>query len=312
MQTFLPYTDFAESARVLDSSRLGKQRLEALQALRALVLPVYGWSNHPAARMWRGHVPGLVRYTVAMIDEWTARSNTDAIRPFVLEFAPEVDGVPQEDVPMPPWMGDAAFHDSHRSNLVRKLPEHYREFFPDVADDLPYVWPEPDLPQGADAVAPTGPAIAVLRARRAADLEEWAATGVVTLPARSPNGTRSKAWRAQTEVFAELRAGARLGVLTPDNETVLLARVEEEPTRYGPDPDAEPTPAEEAPPPPPEERPKKRGRAKKAEQEAAPPPPPESGLRVRVEFGDELPRGAFPQPVLLQDPRVFFSAPAPG
>jgi hypothetical protein len=35
VQTFLPYADFAESARVLDRARLGKQRVEALQVLRA-------------------------------------------------------------------------------------------------------------------------------------------------------------------------------------------------------------------------------------------------------------------------------------
>lgn len=34
MQTFLPYPDFAESAKVLDNGRLGKQRLEAKQILQ--------------------------------------------------------------------------------------------------------------------------------------------------------------------------------------------------------------------------------------------------------------------------------------
>ncbi|HEX7304900.1 MAG TPA: cytoplasmic protein, partial [Lentzea sp.] len=42
---------------------------------------------------------------------------------------------------LPPWIGDEAVHRSHRSSLVRKFPEHYRRFFPDVPDDLPYVWP---------------------------------------------------------------------------------------------------------------------------------------------------------------------------
>ncbi|MDQ1681515.1 MAG: hypothetical protein QOH99_56, partial [Frankiaceae bacterium] len=35
MQTFLPYADFGASARVLDDRRLGKQRVETLQILRA-------------------------------------------------------------------------------------------------------------------------------------------------------------------------------------------------------------------------------------------------------------------------------------
>ena len=37
MQTFLPYADYAASAKVLDRMRLGKQRVETLQILQTLV-----------------------------------------------------------------------------------------------------------------------------------------------------------------------------------------------------------------------------------------------------------------------------------
>lgn len=36
MQTFVPFPDFARSAAVLDDKRLGKQRVEVLQIVRAL------------------------------------------------------------------------------------------------------------------------------------------------------------------------------------------------------------------------------------------------------------------------------------
>ena len=36
MQTFLPYSNYPASARVLDNKRLGKQRVEVLQILKAL------------------------------------------------------------------------------------------------------------------------------------------------------------------------------------------------------------------------------------------------------------------------------------
>lgn len=134
MQTFLPYPSFADSARVLDRARLGKQRVEALQVLRAVTIPTYGWRNHPAAKMWRGHVPALAEYALAMTDEWIAQGHADTVRPQLLEFV-------GEPVVMPPWLGDPALHLSHRSNLVRKDPEFYRPLFPDVPDDLPYVWP---------------------------------------------------------------------------------------------------------------------------------------------------------------------------
>ena len=42
---------------------------------------------------------------------------------------------------LPPWLGDPALHRSHQSSLVRKDPAFYKEKFPDVPDDLPYVWP---------------------------------------------------------------------------------------------------------------------------------------------------------------------------
>ena len=72
MQTFLPDPRFDESARLLDDARLGKQRVETLQVLRALELPDYGWVNHPAVRMWRGRTPALVAYGLAMVRQWRA------------------------------------------------------------------------------------------------------------------------------------------------------------------------------------------------------------------------------------------------
>ena len=42
---------------------------------------------------------------------------------------------------LPPWLGDEAFHLSHCAALVRKDPEFYGPQFPDVPNDLPYVWP---------------------------------------------------------------------------------------------------------------------------------------------------------------------------
>jgi len=52
VQAFLPFADFADTAAVLDSPRLGKQRVETLQILRALELPEYGWQNHPAVTIF--------------------------------------------------------------------------------------------------------------------------------------------------------------------------------------------------------------------------------------------------------------------
>ena len=141
MQTFLPYPSFAESAAALDSRRLGKQRVETFQLLRALTVPGHGWRNHPAAKMWEGHLPALVSYGLVITDEWIGQGRNDTVREKILVFAPEVDGVAQNDLELPAWIGDEAFHRAHRSNLIRKDAEFYVPRFGDVPDDLPYIWP---------------------------------------------------------------------------------------------------------------------------------------------------------------------------
>ena len=144
MQTFLPYPDFRQSAAALDTPRLGKQRVEALQTLRALVIPEYGWQSHPAIRMWMGHVPALTMYGLAMVDEWTKRGFADTTRDNIREFAPQAAHPDYAaKILLPPWLGDPEFHLSHRSNLIRKDPHFYEEVFPGTEHGLEYVWPEP-------------------------------------------------------------------------------------------------------------------------------------------------------------------------
>lgn len=154
MQTFLPYPDVARSAAVLDDRRLGKQRVETLQILRALCLEGYGWSSHPAVTMWRGHLPALVAYGIAVVDAWVGRGYADTTRPLIAEFAHPDGPRPADELvaagTFPPWWGDPALHRSHRSALLRKDPAHYGAAFGadarDLPDDLAYVWPDPPAP----------------------------------------------------------------------------------------------------------------------------------------------------------------------
>lgn len=135
MQTFLPLPDFRESAAVMDRLRLGKQRVEALQILRALADPEYGWQNHPAVRMWRGHAGALVRYGTAVCDEWTSRGYRDGCRDKIAVMA---DPATASD---PPWLGDDEFHASHRAALLLKDPDHYGRFGWAEEPAYDYVWP---------------------------------------------------------------------------------------------------------------------------------------------------------------------------
>jgi len=141
MQTFLPYADFAKSAQVLDRQRLGKQRVETLQVLKALHVPDYGWRQHPAVKMWQGFGGALLEYQAAICNEWTSRGYRDTCLEKSTAIVLE-SGLSLANVVMPDWLGDEELHRSHRSNLIRKFPEHYRPLFElGLSDDLPYVWP---------------------------------------------------------------------------------------------------------------------------------------------------------------------------
>jgi len=148
VQTFLPYPDFERSARALDAKRLGKQRVETIQVVRALTRPTYGWANHPAVLMWKGYEEALGRYGLTCCEVWTERGFGDTcavtigadLRAFgIVTIRTQAELAAGEA--LPPWLGQERVHVSHQSALVRKDPEFYRRVFPDVPDDLPYAWP---------------------------------------------------------------------------------------------------------------------------------------------------------------------------
>lgn len=136
MQTFLPYEDYAQSAAVLDDSRLGNQCYrECTTLIRG------GWKNHPASKMWRGHERHLALYAHALAIEMGKRAKwkPEVVQRWTAFWSAQAEQY--EDTGPPSWLGEAEFHLAHRSNLLRKNPEHYRQFWPDERDDLPYIWP---------------------------------------------------------------------------------------------------------------------------------------------------------------------------
>lgn len=150
MQTFLPYDDYAKSARSLDRARLGKQRVENLQIMGTLLGCRFqddkivinknrGWVNHPAVNMWRGYEFQFLLYQVAIVEEWEARGYEDTCLAKTARLYHFNGHVSYSG--LPPWMGNPTLHISHQSNLIRKDPEHYGPQFPGVPDDLEYYWP---------------------------------------------------------------------------------------------------------------------------------------------------------------------------
>lgn len=154
MQTFLPYPDFDRSAQVLDSQRLGKQRVEAMQLLKVLSQGPYRydseqkrqvktpWYNHPAAQMWRGYEFALFAYGKSICDEWTSRGYKDSclLKMWAI-IMDNTSGVIGSTLKLPPWLGNFHFHASHRANLFRKNPTHYGQFGWHEDPAMPYFWP---------------------------------------------------------------------------------------------------------------------------------------------------------------------------
>lgn len=151
MQTFLPYAGYDASARVLDNKRLGKQRSENLQILKALKLPDYGWKHHTATAMWRGYEHALGLYHACIVSQWLKTSDHDiTARKFLAILEPDFADVPRPldflflhcmSYPAPPWLGDERVHKTHRSNLLRKDWKHYGQFGWTEPSNLCYYWP---------------------------------------------------------------------------------------------------------------------------------------------------------------------------
>lgn len=144
MQTFLPYPSFSATAECLDRQRLGKQRVECLQIMKILSgrHPPSRWRNHPAVKMWEGHEFSLRLYAACICYEWMRRGYKDTCNDKIsFEYA----GIPIPDGGVnykpPAWLGNQEFHAAHRSNLLRKAPEHYSRFGWAEPPSLPYVWP---------------------------------------------------------------------------------------------------------------------------------------------------------------------------
>ena len=177
MQTFLPFADFSKSAACLDDKRLGKQRVECLQILKALQSPArcepckgtgtlsFGWirgvaqsmaqcprckasgyiprawANHPATRMWRGYEHTLTNYLEAVIEEWEFRGVEDTVWRRVNEEFRDIVNTAYSDCMYPHWLGDERLHSSHRAALLYKLPAHYSQFGWTETPKQDYYWP---------------------------------------------------------------------------------------------------------------------------------------------------------------------------
>ena len=163
MQTFLPIatTNYREIAKTLDNKRLNKQALEGWQILMNLLAvdpagnhrEPKGWSNHPAVKMWRGHESSLLKYIIAMVDEWHARGYKSTIADKAIFTFSRATGinVSKESIDKlvvtgPDWLNNPAIAASHRLALLVKDYNWYSQFNWEEDPGYPpttyeYTWP---------------------------------------------------------------------------------------------------------------------------------------------------------------------------
>jgi hypothetical protein len=135
MQIFLPYPDIEQSARVLDTQRLMKQRVESLQILNTLQGKSQGWRSHPAVKMVKDYPAWLCLYSIKICQEARRRGYVDNLLP---HFEKELLTYPY--IIQPHWLG-SYLHTTHKSNLIRKKADYYAPLFPNIPPNLPYFWP---------------------------------------------------------------------------------------------------------------------------------------------------------------------------
>lgn len=147
MQTFCPFGDHRENAKVIDTNRLNSQILESRVILNSLA-GVYkpkkrspdrsGWEGHPVVEMWRFHELQLARRTLALAEERLKRpmktKEKGAIRAALLrrratvkEWKNRVHDMDEggfEDTIFSMW-GDEDFHSAFRSLLLWKGLEYH-------------------------------------------------------------------------------------------------------------------------------------------------------------------------------------------
>lgn len=148
MQTFLPFSSYKESARVLDYRRLGKQRVETWQILNVLFqlkknpAAKIAWMNHPIVRAWQGFEYQLVRYGLEICNEWIRRGYNDTMRPRFVTMLEMIDETPLEwNYSKPKWLNNQTFLKSHRSALLHKDFSYYKQFKWKEKPELNYYWP---------------------------------------------------------------------------------------------------------------------------------------------------------------------------
>jgi hypothetical protein len=93
--------------------------------------------------MWKGYEFSLVKYLQAIIREWTIRGYRDTRWQTWLDMVCQYKiTFTLDQCQSPWWLGNDIFHASHRSALLHKNYDHYKQFGWSEKPNLNYFWPK--------------------------------------------------------------------------------------------------------------------------------------------------------------------------
>lgn len=123
MNTWLPFASLGQSVSALRRQELGRQRVDIVQALYALLRPEHEskWRFHPVVRMWRGYDALLFQMYELTVKEWCARGYQHNMTFNAVAFARL-----SQRVVLPWWFNNVWFHEAQQAVLYSKDPEHYK------------------------------------------------------------------------------------------------------------------------------------------------------------------------------------------
>ena len=135
MNTFIPAIHLELCPKYLDKRRCWKQVVEAHQIFNTITGKSKGWINHPAVKMWEGHLDYLKMYFNDFL------TICRAVHKIQTQYVKYHETIYLD--PPPWWLGNEDFHRAMRARLIEKDRDFYLPKFPEDEgfNGGKYLWP---------------------------------------------------------------------------------------------------------------------------------------------------------------------------
>lgn len=125
MQVFHPFEDAYKSAQCIDDKRLLNQVNEIKTILGSLREEYKAWRNHSTTKLWENNSDYLRYYQIVLLDVWTKKH-------YCVGLDIPYDVVANSIMKGRPKFFTLEYFKEQQKILLKKNPEHYKKYFPDV------------------------------------------------------------------------------------------------------------------------------------------------------------------------------------